>query len=739
MRDQTPNDGRARPSVITLGLSRDATDWLNDRLIGVSVQSTSSIREMLEALSASRRASLLIVNHTLEGPAGVDAVGRVQHAFPDLAIVYILDKRLDSELGRNLLQQMGIKDPLLAPVDRTEFLRLIAHLLEIGAEDSASERGQAPFVADARADGHEELKSDIGRPLPESGGMAAPGAEELPATAGDRPFLLLVDDAADVSERIVADAATQGIRVIATQDVRDGRLKLARELPDALLLDLSLINNSDDGLALLEELDRHALTVPVIFLAERDTLIDRVQAVSLGGRAFLPKTMPPADILKAVSRILQQLQATESRVLAVDDDPRVLEDLRALLAPKGIRLTTLEDPLRFWSTLEQTVPDLLMVDFDLPRWSGLELCKVVRNDTRWSALPVLCLTANADADTVQRVFDAGADDYVSKPIVGTELVTKVVNRLQRIELYRIMAEIDPLTGVANRLKATEALDRLLRLAKRQRQVFSLALLDLDNFKQINDRYGHGTGDEALRRLGSLLARTFRAEDVVARLGGEEFIVGMYGMPRIGGVLKLTTLLESLGDETPPRVRNDGVSLTFSGGVAQFPDDGQDLDALMDAADTAQYRAKESGKNRVFPASWLGGGDEEQPATNPDVVVVTADLQGPEIVRALEAIGYRLQWIRDGESAAMKLGGPDPTLQAQVVLLDLDVPRLDGIKVLSRLSRDGVVARSRVIVIGGDATESRMRRALELGAFDGLTRPINIPGLQQRVRHAMEVP
>jgi diguanylate cyclase (GGDEF)-like protein len=710
------------PRVLAVGLRDDAVELLQRRLENIEIRSVSAGERLTETL-ATERPSLLIVNHFLGGPAGVDVVNRVRAVVPDVQVVYLLDRRIDSEVGRKLLEQMGLGPPLLTPVAVEEVAQQVSSML--GVWDSAPD---TPPV-------------QPGRSAPRS--APAGGVENDEEKHADHPFLLLVDDAAEMRERIVAEASIRGMRAVATPSVVEGRAILARERADAVLLDLGLINSSDDGLTLLEYLDRQSVSVPVLFLAERDSFVERVQAVNLGGRAFLPKSTPPSDILKAVTRLLQQLQATESRVLAVDDDPEVLADLRKLLEPKGIKLTTLDDPLRFWNALEQSVPDLLMVDFDLPRWSGLELCRVVRNDTRWSALPVLCLTASADSDTVQRVFDAGADDFVSKPIIGPELVTKVVNRLQRIQLYRILAEIDPLTGIANRLKATEALDRLLRLAKRQKQVFSLALLDLDNFKQINDRFGHGTGDDALRKLGTLLSRTFRTEDVVARLGGEEFIVGMYGMPRARGVQRLTALLETLRDETPPRLRDDGVLLTYSAGVAQYPDDGTDLTSLLSAADAAQFRAKREGKNQVVAAGTTGGEGTGGVAAGTDVVVVSADETGGAMVRALDEAGLRVQWIKDGETAVLWLAGTEPKIAAHVVLLDLDSgpagARVDGLSVLRRLNRDGVVGRMRVIVIDGAVPNGGARKALQLGAFKQISRPLNLVALQQVVREAMEVP
>ena len=290
-------------------------------------------------------------------------------------------------------------------------------------------------------------------------------------------------------------------------------------------------------------------------------------------------------------------------MLAVDDDPTVLATLRALLEPRRIHLTTLADPLRFWEVLEETSPDLLVLDVEMPHLSGIELCRVVRNDARWGGLPTLFLTVRTDAETIQRLFAAGADDYVSKPIVGAELVTRILNRLERTELLRAMSETDPLTGVANRRKATEGLGQFLRLAKRHRQPLSVALIDLDVFKQVNDRHGHAVGDVVLRRLGELLLRSFRGDDVVSRWGGEEFLVGMYGMTRDDGVARLVEVLDTFSREQFTGRRGARFAVTFSAGVAEFPGDGTDVAALYQAADRAMYRAKAAGRNRVMSAGW----------------------------------------------------------------------------------------------------------------------------------------
>lgn len=288
--------------------------------------------------------------------------------------------------------------------------------------------------------------------------------------------------------------------------------------------------------------------------------------------------------------------------MVVDDDPQILATLRTLLEPWGLKVITLDDPRRFWEKLAASSPELLILDIKMPHLSGVELCQVVRNDSRWGGLPVLFLTAHTDADTVNQVFSVGADDFVSKPIVGPELVTRIINRLDRIKLLSTLAETDPLTTVSNRHRSTQDIDKFLRLSQRHNQPMCLAILDLDNFKQVNDRYGHATGDAVLRQVGQLLRQSFRGEDVVARWGGEEFVVGMYGATRSDGIQRLTGVLETLRQQEFTAPNGSKFRVTFSAGVAQYPEDGADLQSLYQSADAALYQAKATGRDRVLPAA-----------------------------------------------------------------------------------------------------------------------------------------
>lgn len=426
------------------------------------------------------------------------------------------------------------------------------------------------------------------------------GAASLSQTHEDeRPLLLIIDRDRQITAELVTEADTQGIRAEVTTNLSQARAAIVEQHPDVVLLDLDLTHTTEDSLTLLAELSKHTPPLPVLVFTTHDKLSDRLEVARLGGRAFLPKTVSTTQVIEAVARVLQRANTDTVKVLVVDDDPTILVTLRCLLEPWGMKITTLNDPRRFWEVLEATQPDLLILDVEMPSITGIELCQVVRNDSRWGGLPVIFLTAHAEIIPVNQVFAVGADDFVSKPIIGPELVTRILNRLERIKLLRSLAETDSLTKVANRHKSTQDLNEFIRWSQQQHQPLCFAILDLDQFKQVNDRYGHAIGDAVLRQLGQMLRQSFRSEDVVARWGGDEFIVGMYGMTKQDGQERLLKVLETLRQHDFISPEHHKFRMTFSAGVAQYPEDGTNLQSLYRSADAALYQAKIAGRNYVW--------------------------------------------------------------------------------------------------------------------------------------------
>ncbi|MBW4667389.1 MAG: response regulator [Cyanomargarita calcarea GSE-NOS-MK-12-04C] len=259
--------------------------------------------------------------------------------------------------------------------------------------------------------------------------------QENPTPKDERPMLMIVDSDRTLAEQLTQESAEWNFQVAIAPDLNTARNKLYKEHPDVVLLDPSIFP-SEDSFQLLAEFKARKPPVPVLVFTQETDLNNRLQVAKSGGQTFLQKPMPPAQVLENVTQVLHLSTQADAKILAVDDDPKILEVLQSLLSPWGLRVKTLEDPRRFWETLEDVQPDLLILDVEMPMSNGIELCQIVRNDSRWSELPILFLTAHTDADIINQVFSVGADDFVSKPIIGPELVTRTINRLERIKLLK---------------------------------------------------------------------------------------------------------------------------------------------------------------------------------------------------------------------------------------------------------------------------------------------------------------
>jgi diguanylate cyclase (GGDEF)-like protein len=293
-------------------------------------------------------------------------------------------------------------------------------------------------------------------------------------------------------------------------------------------------------------------------------------------------------------------------LLLIDDDRAVHDTVERPLADMVdgfLHATTPEEGLRL--ALSE-VPDVILLDVNMPRIDGLKLCALLKETPTTRDVPVLFVTVEDDAEKLARAFDVGGADYILKPFSDVELRARVrvALRTKRVmDLLKEQARVDALTGLGNRAALDASLASAVASYERNGQPVSLMIIDLDGFKQVNDGHGHGIGDELLRRVGACLRGILRPYDVACRYGGDEFVIllgqteGRDARRAAERILSYVHGLEIAGGQG--RIRAHA-----SAGLATSADlrVGFAADDLLKAADRALYLAKHEGGDRLVDAA-----------------------------------------------------------------------------------------------------------------------------------------
>ena len=329
------------------------------------------------------------------------------------------------------------------------------------------------------------------------------------------------------------------------------------------------------------------------------------------------------------------MEAPKLKILVVDDDPTVLRLISVIVSSVGHAVSTATDGGEALDAILADCPDMVISDWDMPQMDGLELCGRIRRENLPHYPYVILLTAKSRADDMVRGLDAGADEFLSKPILPAVLKARVRAGARMLEMERNLLQLshhDPLTGAANRRSFAELLHQEWERANRYGHALSCAMLDLDFFKKVNDTHGHSAGDAVLQMVAGVLLDNRRSSDVVCRYGGEEFCVLLPETDEDGALVwaerarkAIADLSISGGDHT--------FHVTASIGVAEcIGHTGRAESIMIDSADQALLVAKETGRDQVVQFSSLSDiiadleGDSDQ--AGPLEGVMARDVMAP---------------------------------------------------------------------------------------------------------------
>jgi diguanylate cyclase (GGDEF)-like protein len=289
---------------------------------------------------------------------------------------------------------------------------------------------------------------------------------------------------------------------------------------------------------------------------------------------------------------------SKSNILVVDDNPDKLQLIEAALNLAGYQVTTATDGVEALAAIESYQPDLVITDVMMPRMNGYELAQRIRANPVTKFIPVIMQTAaGRRSEDLRRANEAGALGYITDP-TDLDLLLARTRTLLEFKAYLDVCEeaafTDHLTGLANRRRFERQLEREVARVERFEHPFTLLMIDIDNFKNLNDTFGHDAGDDAIRRLSRVLREGTRGIDLAARIGGEEFAVLLVETRKDVGCEVAERLRASIKSLEIPRASN----ITASFGVAECPNDAQTAADILKAADVALYEAKRNGRDQV---------------------------------------------------------------------------------------------------------------------------------------------
>jgi two-component system cell cycle response regulator len=300
------------------------------------------------------------------------------------------------------------------------------------------------------------------------------------------------------------------------------------------------------------------------------------------------------------------LERTLVKVLVAEDEPVSRLRLQAFLSKWGYTVLAAPDGAEALRILEQEHPRLVVLDRMMPHVDGLDVCRTIRRMGSEPYVYVILLTAQDEPDEIVAGFQAGADDYITKPFAVQELEARVRTGARIAELQeqliaarerlRIEATHDSLTGLLNRAAFFDGFHKEVVRARRYKTPLALIMADIDHFKAINDRHGHPIGDAVLRETARRLRGSIRASDVIGRYGGEEFVVAAPDC-NLHDAMALAERFRTAICGLPIQAIDGEVLVTMSLGVAATSD-MDEADRLLEVADEALYRAKSAGRNTV---------------------------------------------------------------------------------------------------------------------------------------------
>ncbi|WP_449602882.1 GGDEF domain-containing response regulator [Paenibacillus sp. Marseille-Q9583] len=421
-------------------------------------------------------------------------------------------------------------------------------------------------------------------------------------------------------------------------------------------------------------------------------------------------------------------------ILLIDDDVELVAYLKESLEKQNYYVSIALSAERGLKIFYETKPDLILLDILLPDISGIEVLNQIIGKAKKERIPIIIISGEYSKATQLHAYRLGVMDFLSKPVDIDLFLALIKNRFELKREWQESIIVDELTGAFNRKHFNQVMKQLICDFKRTERVFSLALIDLDYFKKINDTYGHLIGDEVLQSLSELVKGSIRMEDTFCRFGGEEFAVFLPNTDASSALTVINRIQEQFA-ATDFFAKNEVFHVTFSSGISEVTEAENIADKIVEEADQALYASKDAGRNQTTLYTDHLSSTKKHSILNVIVVdddalirkIVThqIDTWEPENIAEVNISSYAngLDFLQsDWYSIDEKY----------IILLDGVMPDLDGVEVLERIRKTYPEVNILVIMLTGRNNQADIVHALQMGADDYVVKPVHMPELLSRM-------
>jgi len=476
-------------------------------------------------------------------------------------------------------------------------ISVAARCLEQGCEEALNlQASSLQAVTAATAPLVQSLQKSIADIFADTGAQAPDLGRTVTAEVAGRVLLIVSDDDEEV-ERLSGDLENSGFVVRHANLGVDLESTINQLQPSGIVIEISAAGQASAELSeVLHIRQRELFDGPLIVMSDSGDIHMRLQAARANAESFMEKPLVGSEIVDLLDQHLSSVGEDDYRILIVDDDVSTAKYTEVILQGAGMVAETVSNPMLLLERLEDFGPELVLMDLYMPECSGQELAAVVRQQESFSTIPIVFLSGEFDIDKQLLAMRSGGDDFLTKPIKPQHLISSVRSRVKRFRLLRSRMVRDSMTGLLNHTTTHEFLENEVARALRNKTNLCVAALDIDHFKAVNDVHGHGVGDVVIKSLSRLLRQRLRSNDVIGRMGGEEFAAVLSETSKEEAEQIFNGIRQAFSDIEHPS-GDKKFSVTLSCGIAEYPR-YETPTGLLEAADKALYVAKNSGRNRV---------------------------------------------------------------------------------------------------------------------------------------------